>query len=128
MSEVMAEKLITPFARTFALPSGSLRVRVRLARPGDRAAVRELLGAQGLEAADPQLRDLLSYDPLQRLVLAAFAPTGVTDTIAGLGAIDLHPGAEPDTLVVDERVAPGLGQLLGEMLLARVEAHARRAA
>jgi len=123
----MAETRITPFARTFALPSG-LRVRVRLARPGDRVAVRQLLARHGLEASPEQLISLLTYDPLERLVLAAFAPMGATDTLAAVGAIDLEEGAEPDTLVVDERHTPGLSELLGEMLLARATAHARRAA
>jgi hypothetical protein len=121
------EVLITPFARTFALPSGP-RVRVRLARPSDRGALADLLSRRGLDASDPDLRGLLGFDPRERLVLAAFTPVGGSDTLAGIGAIDLHQGAEPDALVVDERLTGGLGELLGGMLIARAEAHARRAA
>jgi hypothetical protein len=120
----MPETLITPFARTFALPSGQ-RVRVRLARPSDRDAVGELLAAQGVDAGDMDLGRLLNFDPRERLVLAALTPEGGADMLAGIGAIDLRPDADPDLLVAQ---LEALGQLLGEMLSARADAHARRAA
>jgi hypothetical protein len=120
----MTEKLITPFARTFALPSGD-RVRVRLARPSDRAGVRELLEARGLQSEPLELGRLLNFDPRKRLVLAATTPADGTEALTGIGAIDLQPDAEPDVLVVAQE---GLGELLGEILINRAEAHARRAA
>lgn len=123
----MAESLITPFARTFALPSGE-RVRVRLARPGDRRALQALLRGRGMAADELALKRLLDFDPRDRLVLAAFALIDGADTLAAIGAIELHRGADLDTLVVDDRLGEGLGELLGSMLRQRAEAHSRRAA
>ena len=122
--KAMPETLITPFARTFALPSGQ-RVRVRLARPSDRDAVGELLAAQGVDAGEADLERLLNFDPRERLVLAALTPEGGADVLAGIGAIDLRGDADPDLLVAQ---LEALGHLLGEMLTARADAHARRAA
>ena len=122
--KAMPETLITPFARTFALPSGQ-RVRVRLARPSDRDAVRELLETRGVDAGEMDLTRLLSFDPRERLVLAALTPEGGTDVLAGIGAIDLRGDADPDVLVAQ---VAALGELLGEMLTSRADAHARRAA
>jgi hypothetical protein len=106
-------------------PAGP-RVRLRLARPGDRAAVLALLAGRGVEASELDVRRLLAFDPLGRLVLCAFAPVDGAETLVGLGAIDLAPGAEPDTVVVDERLTEGLGELLAQVLSDR--AAARRAA
>lgn len=119
--------MTSPFARTVALPSGR-RVRVRLARPGDRVAVEGLLAARDLPLEEGDLCALLGYDPLTRLVLAAFAPVDGAERLVGIGGIDLDAGAVPDTLVTDHDLAPGVGELLGEILLARAAAHARRAA
>jgi hypothetical protein len=71
---------------------------------------------------------LLGVRPDQRLVLAAFAPVDGCERLVGVGAIDLDADAEVDTLVVDERLTDGLGQLLGEVLRGRAAAHARRVA
>jgi hypothetical protein len=113
--------------RTFALDGGP-RVQLRLARLSDLAAVRALLERRGVGATDLDLRRLLAYDPWRRAVLCAFAPLGGVPTLVGLGAIDLRADAEVDTLVVDDRVAAGLGPLLGEVLEHRAQAHARRVA
>jgi hypothetical protein len=119
--------VLTPFTRTYPIENGP-RVRLRLAWRGDAAAVRDLLARRGLEAADLDLSRLLSFDPLRRVVLCAFAPIDGAETLVGIGAIDLAAGAEPDTLVVDERLAGGLSALLGDALLSRAHAHGRRVA
>lgn len=111
----------SPLTRTYPLPAGP-RVRLRLARRGDRAAVRSLLAERGVAASDLDVSRLLTYDPLRRVVLCAFAPVDGAETLVGIGAIDLADGAEPDTVVVDERLTDGLGELLGDVLVEWVAA------
>ena len=106
------------FTRTFALPSGP-RVRLRLAAATDRERVRCLLTERGVEATELDVRRLLAYDPARRRVVCAFAPVDGRETLVGVAAIDLHPGAEVDTLVVDERLTEGLGDLLAAALRGR---------
>jgi hypothetical protein len=117
----------SPFARTYALAAGP-RVRLRLARRSDLAAVRALLHARGVPADDLDVSRLLAYHPSTRVVLCATAPLDGVDTLVGIGAIDLEPGAEPDAIVVDERLTAGLGELLGAVLTARADSRSRRAA
>ncbi len=105
----------SPLTRTYPLPAGP-RVRLRLARPADGAAVLALLAGRGVVADDLEVSRLLRFDPLRRVVLCAFAPVDGAETLVGIGAIDLADGAEPDTLVVDERLTDGLGELLGAVL------------
>ncbi|MDQ4040400.1 MAG: hypothetical protein M3141_01465 [Actinomycetota bacterium] len=113
-------------ARTYELPAGP-RVRLRYARRSDAPALRDLLDRRGIEAGDVALERLVRYDPTRRAVICATAPVGGTEAIVGVGAIDLgRPDAEPETLVVDERLTQGLGELLAAALLGR--ARARRVA
>lgn len=113
-------------ARTHALDGGA-RVRLRLARRSDVPAARRLLRECGVDATELELRRALAYDPAERRVYCALTSVGGRETLAGLGAIELKPGAEIDMLVVDEAAAPGLGQLLG-VLLQALAAPRRRAA
>ena len=106
------------FTRTYALPDGP-RVRLRLAGMRDRPAVEALLRERGVTPSDTGVHRLLRPKPAERLVLAAFAPLDGTERLVGVGAIDLVPGAEVDTLVVDERLTDGLGELLAEVLTSR---------
>ena len=115
------------FARTHALPSGP-RVGLRLARPSDAERVACLLRDRGMADADFAARRLLRYDPSQRSVIAAFAPVDGADTLVGVAAIDHEPGAELDTLVVDERLTQGLGELLVHTLRERAGSRTRRVA
>lgn len=105
----------SPLTRTYALPAGP-RVRLRLARRGDRTAVAALLGGRGVAANELDVLRLLTFDPVERVVICAFAPVDGCETLVGIGAIDLRDGAEPDTVVVDERLTGGLGELLGTVL------------
>src|SRR4051812_7937679 len=113
------------FNRTFGLEAGP-RVRLRLARPTDRAAVEALLTSRGVAASEIAVRRLLSYDPVTRRVLAAYAPIDGTETLVGIAAIDLRPAAEIDTLVVDDRTTEGLAELLVRVLRGRAHSHAQR--
>lgn len=117
----------SPLARTHILPSGPA-VRLRLARRADLDALRALVRSRGAEPLELALLRLLTYDPTRRLVLAASAPIDGHDTLVGLGAIDLTEGAEVDSLIIDERLTEGLGELLMSVLDERAAAHTQRVA
>ena len=107
----------SPLRRTFPVPGGP-SVRLRMAGPSDRALLAALLERRGLPASELELRRLLAFDPARRHVLCALAPVDGTEVLAGFGAIDVGEDA-PDALVIDERFSPGLGELLGRVLVER---------
>jgi N-acetylglutamate synthase-like GNAT family acetyltransferase len=115
------------FTRTFPIAAGP-RVRLRLARPSDYERIARLLRERNAEAYEFGLRRLLRFDPSRRSVIAAFAPIDGVETLVGVGAIDHAPDAEVDTLVLDERLTDGLGELLVRTLEARAGSFARRVA
>lgn len=112
--------------RSYELPAGP-RVRLRLVRRSDLPALRALVEHGGLEPIELELERLVRYDP-RRTVICATAPVDGTELLVGVGAIALAPDAEPDTIVVDERLTDGLGDLLHRALVGRVRAHGRRVA
>jgi hypothetical protein len=114
-------------SRTHELPAGP-RVRLRYARRSDLRGLRALLEARDIDASDVALSRLVRYDPSRRAVICASAQIGGTEVVVGVGAIDLHEHAEPDTLVVDGALTPGLTELLAAALVGRARAHARRVA
>ena len=114
-------------SRSYPLPYGP-RVRLRLARRSDVPGIRALLAQRGVPASELSLDRLVRYDPHRRAVICATAPLGGTESIVGVGAIDMAPDAEPDTIVVDERLTDGLAELLAAALLQRADAHTRRVA
>ena len=78
-----------------------------MAGPSDRRSRRALLQRRRpRRRATSTLRRLLAFDPARRHVLCALAPIDGAEVLVGLGAIDVGEDA-PDTLVVDERFAPG---------------------
>lgn len=115
------------FTRTHPLPGGP-RVRLRLARPTDRAGVAALLERRDTEAHDLAVRGLLRFDPSRRTVLAAVAPINGSETLIGLAALDHAPGAEVDTFVADARWGDDLAALLAHALSARARSLGRRVA
>ena len=117
----------SPLTRTHALPAGP-RVHLRLARRSDHDGVAALLAGRDLPVSVFDVQRLLRYDPTRRAVYCALAPIDGAERVVGIGAIDLVPDAEPDTVVVDERLTDGLGDLLGVILAERAADHARRAA
>jgi hypothetical protein len=108
---------LSPLRRTFPVPGGP-PVRLRMAGPSDRSHVKELLERRAVSATDLDIQRLLAFDPARRHVLCAFAPIEGHETLMGLGAIDVGEDA-PDVLVVDERLAGGLAELLGRVLVER---------
>jgi len=117
MVGAMARSETSPLRRTFPVPGGPA-VRLRMAGPSDRPHVHALLARRGVPATELDVRRLLAFDPARRHVLCALAPLGGQDTLVGLGAIDCGEDA-PDLLVVDERLAGGLGEVLGRVLIER---------
>ena len=114
-------------SRSYELPSGP-RVRLRLARRSDLPGVRALLAQRGIEISELELERLMRYDPRSRVVICAMAPVRGAETVVGVGAIDLEADADPETIVVDERLTHGLGTLLAATLIQRAQIHARRIA
>jgi len=114
-------------SRSYELPSGP-RVRLRLARRFDLPGIRVLLDQRRVPATDFELERLVRYDPRRRIVICAMAPVRGAETVVGVGGIDLETAAEPDTVVVDERLTDGLAPLLAEALVQRARIHARRTA
>jgi hypothetical protein len=113
-------------SRSYELPRGP-RVRLRMARTRDEASIRALLAQHGLAPSDLELGRLVRFDPRNRVVICATALIGSRETVVGLGAIDLDDDRlrDPDTLVVDERLTDGLGDLLVAALTGRANAIAR---
>jgi hypothetical protein len=110
-------------ARTYPLPTGE-RVRLRLLRTSDAAAVRQLLVEAGAVPDELEIRRLLSFDPRHRLAIAAVTPRPRGEALLGAGAVDLIRGADPEPIVVDPSCGDALEDLVGSALRAR----ARRAA
>jgi len=110
-------------SRTYTLPRGP-RVRLRLARPADAAAIEALAADCGIELGSLELERLLRFDR-DHLVICATALVGTGETFAGCGAIRLEPGAEPEYVFADERLTDGLGELIRAALSGRARAITR---
>ena len=95
---------------THTLADGT-HVRVRLPQASDRAALRALHARLGIAADDLELAWALSFDPRRRAVICATAWLGGGPQVVGYAAMD-HVAAEPDLLVADEELAPGVGDVL----------------
>jgi hypothetical protein len=117
MLGAMPSSDVSPFRRTFPVPGGP-PVRLRMAGPSDGRHVQALLERRGVPASDLDVQRLLAFDPARRHVLCAFAPVDGHETLMGVGAIDVGEDA-PDVLVVDERLAGGLAEVLGRVLVER---------
>jgi hypothetical protein len=96
------------------LPEGT-RLRLRLPQVRDRVGLVELLDRLGLEAGDLDVARILRFDPRGRTVVCATVWTGTSETMTGIvaGAKDADG---PDLLVADERLTPGVSDVLREVL------------
>ena len=98
---------------------GGFRVRLRMARSSDLFPIRALSdrpGSAGLEPAP-----LVRFDPRRRCVICATALIDSTETLVGVGAIDLDGDglAMPDTLLVGDEHADEIAELLVRALVTR---------
>jgi RimJ/RimL family protein N-acetyltransferase len=112
---------------THRLDDGS-RVRLRLTRPSDAAAVRTFLEGLSEETrarrflsptpavSESAVRHFTFYDPRERMMLAATQPAAGTERIVGLAdAAFLATGlAEIGVVVNDDAQGHGLGKVLSE--------------
>jgi hypothetical protein len=113
-------------ARYYALPNGP-RVCLRLVRPRDQAGIRELFDADGRPLDELELARPVSFDLMRRLVLVATALIDASETIVGVGSIELgeQGSGEPTLVVVDDVRTEGLDQLLTDALIGHASAIAR---
>jgi hypothetical protein len=114
-------------ARSYVLPRGP-RVCLRLARSRDLAGLRQLFERQEAEADELELIRLTRADPRRRLVICATALVGGSETVVGVGAIQLgggETGDQPELVLVDEPLTEGLGELLSDALVGRARALTR---
>jgi hypothetical protein len=91
--------------------------------PRDAGAIRSLLIGQGVDLDELELARLVRFDPRCRAVICASALIGPTETIVGIGAIDLD-AQTPDLVLVDDEAGEGLRQLVADALASRARAHA----
>jgi hypothetical protein len=111
-------------ARSYALTHGP-RVCLRLARIRDLPGIEQLTAGLGVELDALRLARLVRSDPRRRVVICATALVGGSETVVGVGAIDVS-AVEPSLLAVDELVTEGLSELLAAALAGRA-ASLRRA-
>lgn len=107
---------------TTTLPDGS-RVRLRLPQAADRPRLRELHERLGLACDEVELARALRFDPLERTVLCASVWTGTQELLAGWAAAD-RGAVQPELLLADETLAPGIALLLTRTLAERAAAAA----
>jgi len=112
------------FARSHRLSDG-LRVRLRLARPGDQGPLVDLLDRLGFSPSESHLLDLVRFDR-GRAVICATALLAGTERIVGFGAIDPRAAGASAWVVVDPDHAAELTPLIRSALDART--HTRAAA
>jgi hypothetical protein len=98
-----------------------------MAQPRDAAAIRALLRERRGDPEELEVARLVSFDPRRRMVICATALIGSTDTIVGIGAMDLDADG-PDLILVDDTAADGLEELLTRALVSRARQIAGRRA
>lgn len=108
------------------MPRGP-RVRLRLAQIRDLRAIGEFLGAQGRDPDELEAARIAAFDPRRRVAICATALIGSTETVLGIGAIDVG-ASEPDVLVVDQTLTAGLDDLIASAVRSRAAAIASRPA
>jgi hypothetical protein len=113
-------------ARTWRLESG-LQVRLRVARRGDAAAVRDLFARCGVEISDLEVERLVRPDPRRELTICAMTPLGGREELVGVGAVSFDR-EEPHTVTCDARMEPDGARLVDEALRELVRRRTRRVA
>ncbi len=105
---------------TTALPDGT-RIRLRLPHAADRIGVAELSQRLGLEADDLEIARALRFDPRTGTALCATVWVDGRETLVAFGTAARGTG-RVDTVLADERVAPGAGAIVGAALAAHAAA------
>lgn len=105
---------------TTSLPDGT-RIRLRLPHSGDRAELRALHGRLGLQADDLEIGRALRFDPRTRTTLCATVWVGGRETVVGY-ATTTRGARQAETVLADERLAPGVGAIVRAALAAHAAA------
>ena len=113
-------------AQSYPLERGP-RVRLRLAQRRDAEEIVALLALNRLEPDRLEVAKLLRSNPRDRIVICATTLIGSTETIVGIGAIQVG-SSEPDILLADTMLTSGLPELLTSALRSRADAIAKRLA
>lgn len=92
------------------LPAGH-RVRLRMPHRHDVQRLRALLERVGLDADELALRRALHFDPRRTLAVVATVLVGRSEEIVGVALMD-RDSPDPDLLLADEAMAPGITALL----------------
>ena len=105
-------------AQTHALPRGP-RVSLRRVCIRDLDGIRDLAERQGVLTEELELARLVRADPQSWLVVCATAHVGATETVLGLGMIEIGDSAAtvPSLLLVDAQATEGLAALLAGALV-----------
>lgn len=110
--------------RPTSLPSG-LRVRLRLPHGTDRAGLRALHDAVGIELDDVALSRLVRTDPRRTCAVVATTWIGGRETVVGFARARL--GEQAELILVDDVAGPELVGLLDRALGERAAAVHRAA-
>ena len=106
---------------SFPLADGT-RVRLRLARWTDSAMIDRLFAEAGA-GEDGLVGRLVQFDPRERVVLCAMALIDGSETLVGVGALDVAgAGVEPGLVVARPEMEADLRELLTSALRGRAEA------
>ena len=109
--------------RRHELPDG-LRVYLRLPHPGDGSRMRDLHLRVGLPVDELELSRVARFDPRRGVTICATVLVGTKELLVGYATAEVAPSrvASSPTIVVDDRLAPGLGALLARALHDRLAA------
>jgi hypothetical protein len=114
-------------ARTWRLDDG-FRVRLRLARRTDAAAVGALLERCGVEVTELEISRLVRPDPRREVTICAAAPVDGQEEVVGVGSISYDDPDATRIIACDERMRAGGVQLLDAALRELIRRRARRVA
>ena len=102
-------------------------MRLGLAQIRDARAIGAFLAERRSGSQELEVARLVRADPRRRVAVCANALLDATETVVGVGAIEVG-ASEPDLLVVDSALTDGLEELLRRALRRRADAIAERIA
>jgi hypothetical protein len=114
--------------RSFPLSTG-VRVRLRFARPADKAGVAALMADLGRDVSGERIDELVRFDPRRRLVICGTALIDQVERVVAIGTIELVAAGDalPEPRVLaDVRVGDGLAELVSGALVGRARGIAAR--
>jgi len=104
--------------RSHPLPDGT-RVRLRLPQAGDREGLTALHDRLGAPLDDVRMTRILRFDPRACVSVCATVLNGLSEVLVAYGHVDRDGRAS--LVVADEKVAPGVSELVRAALAERTE-------